>query len=441
MYRGLLVIATRMGLSHSETHRRHSRDMDTFLATGLCLALLPGITLAVLCLGSTSSASETEIAERMSICKEIFETHFANLGKIRTWRGRAKVTESWEYPKGYPDDIGLVEQDVHATVSFVYDSPSGNVRTHFRYLKNANALESGTVESYLLPDRHQMIKNGKHYWFNEFPPDREGTMKKEGESKTSYGAQMHRTLNIDPTPPRGLSSELEYFHPMERIFPIQPTIVSDLFQTRYDKYEKTPTEPDEGFGVTREGTCYKIRDVLTDTAYDLYWVEMAKGALIVRKRSIRDGEIIGELTTDPQRIANIWIPRKTTLWSRGSVGRIKDGLVHRREVLWEENHINEPLATDEFSIVKLHVCKGDWVSDRCSGERYRIAGESFPPRPLPSPDTVAAIARGQAGRSNHQWQPWRVTVITIGAVLFLGAIASRVFLMRWQRTETNAEDA
>ena len=68
------------------------------------------------------------------------------------------------------------------------------------------------------------------------------------------------------------------------------------------------------------------------------------------------------------------MPRRTT----HQIMNLK-GHVYTSSTDWRENVVNQPVAAEEFSLLKMELRRGDRIDDQRTGTMTRIVDEAFPP--------------------------------------------------------------
>ncbi len=264
----------------------------------------------------------------------------ANLDRIETWRGVAKMTITF-------GETGEIEK---ITVPFFLDRGNKFLRWTWTPDNALAPVPPGTIPKGRYPRIvHGLVREGRAYRL-------QGHSYIDKDKGTSHASLVTQPLKDVA----GLEWTGSYFDPvwyMEQSYGIKiHEQLAFLFrEAAHPKIECVVTRTDNVVRV--QGKINRF-DVDLDSGNNLVFVELAEP---------------GRATTYTltwQKVSGIWIPRRY-LSSRPAdyKGRV---VYNTRQIDWQENVLNEPIAAEIFSVESLPLVPGDRVSDVQTGVSYEF---------------------------------------------------------------------
>jgi len=349
---------------------------------------------------SGASPGGRGVQDNIDLLQMVAEAHRANKEQIRTWRGHVgvetHVTDSDPESPSY---------HMEASVVFVLDRQKQAERSNwttreFTYID----IAKGAGRHGMLVVENMMVKDGAYYRYSYDP---------EADKNSDKPIKRGVAIQAASARPRGGTAPLN-FDPMYW-FSFDGGDLASLLDA-YCKWAKAGSKV-SSVAVSRDGDLVvlesRIGEVLNRHAVDLQ-----KGGNLVAYDAVAGSAQAFRCKYQYEKMAGAWVPKRVTIEStrQGSEGRR-----HRTHtVVFTDNVVNEPIAEEEFSLVKLGVRRGDQVSDTRSRVIYTIQGEEYP---LPEPVDYAEGLR----------RPWTRFIMGIGTGLCVLVLAIVVWLGRRSR--------
>lgn len=311
--------------------------------------------------------------------------HQANKERILTWTGRVVIT-------GAKTENDRPTGRLKASVEFAFDRKKEATRWNWTYEESVridNDVEIADSDPGFV---NGMLSNGAFHQLGLVRP------------KSDKGRYTLRILPADDASPGPASDD---FDPMYW-FSLNGLDLAERFRFLHGNASGPGME------------CWSV-----SRADDRVILET--GGSIANRSEVdlsQGGNLVAYLGSDPgvtenftyryQEVAGVWIP-ETIVYENV---RKDTGTTHTRRLEWVDNTVNEPLAADEFSLVKMGLRRGDRVKDGRSGAEYTIQGDEYPPPPgVEYPPDLA--------------RPWTRTVML--ASLTLLAVLLVVVLWLWSK--------
>jgi hypothetical protein len=281
----------------------------------------------------------------VQLLKLVADENQANREAIRTWRGRASITENDKRRDGSTFRL-------ESSVEFAYDSHKAATRW---YNLNRSQVSKAGDPSGSHDERtfsSGMVKDKAFYSLGPLAVSAEGTRKatvadpkRAGRGVMSNDFAPVIFLNMNNLP---VSRELLFFFEHA-----QDPNISEYFVRR------------EGDRVIFEG---RLEDL-----WHRYEFDLSKGGnIILHESKSKMGSTVRK--QEYTEISGVWVPSRMTYENK----RSEEGRTYSRTIEWLENEVNSPLADNEFSLAKLGLRKGDHIRDLRSGARLEIFGGDLP---------------------------------------------------------------
>ena len=285
-----------------------------------------------------------------ALLRQAAQLHKANREKIVTWSGRVLVSDREELEG---QEISRAESEVN----FFAGIPSNRLRFHWNVTFRSGGTVANPVNS----------KNGLI-----------ATERYTSVSRHKDPEKLQTVISIEPAKRLRVGPLSEDFNPMF-YFDDNAGRIDKFFASIADNAEN-PKLSD--WVVSQTGNLVTLR-VEAENVYNEYVVDMAAGATLSRYRA---GDTDGDEAYDWQYESKdgVWIPItwkcvKHERWRSENNRRVptKEVRTITRIVRWEVSRLNEPIADEEFSIDKLGIKDGEWVTDRINrpGFSYRAPPE------------------------------------------------------------------
>ena len=298
-----------------------------------------------------SAALRADINGDPAILKLVAEAHQANKDKLLTWSGRVRVTDREELD-------GRELRTWGSNVVFLARNTSGQLRWNW-------AVTSIKGES--LSPNPPVLKNGL------VTEDQFFSIRRYRDP-----TKLSPTILIQPTnkvEPGGMTFD---FIPMS------------YFDHGYDTAKHFLWFFDNAKALGKEWTVSKAGDIITlrcqrdmnKNAYNEYAIDLGKGATLARYSAESDS-VTTEYVWTYNLIGGVWAPSawmftNSRLEDQQQQLPAKQEHVYNRTIHWEESKVNEPIADAEFTIEKLEIQNGEWVTNELTKDRYRYdAGASL----------------------------------------------------------------
>lgn len=304
----------------------------------------------VVAFGGFPLVAKAQIEGDAQVLKTMATAYRANFEKIRTWRGKVLMTRI------FPRDDGTTILEV-SSIEFAVDRVTGNSR--WAATKDKDVEVIGEKEKQRFAPMHYagMFANGAYHILN-FDPANEQAERMAFVQTQAPGVPGFHYRDFDPL----------FFLTHEHGF------LDEWALMLCDNVDN----PEIGSGsIRREGDRFILEFARPGkTVLGLHEMDLSRGGNPVRIQTaaIARGARAKQQTSwewDWEQVNGVWVPSKVT----------KDHLSDDRYTViveWLENHVNEPLAEDEFSLVKLGLRRHDLVKDTGANSTYEIKGAEFP---------------------------------------------------------------
>jgi hypothetical protein len=359
-----------------------------------------------------SVASSAETSVDTELLELVASTHQANIERLVTWSGRARVTaqlSGGEQPS--TDETATASEKLGSVdlVEFAYDRKIGAIRWRWGPeggARTARQDEAGSDgESRLVPwRRNGLVKGEDFYHCQEIA----------GRSRNVFGVMSAKSPKGVERSPTGPDFDPTYWL----------TDNGHDLAARFRYYRSHAEDGHElpGVSVLRNGDEITL-EIRRGANLNRYVANVAEGGLLVEY----DGEssrVKSRWRYQNVEVNGVWLPREITYeigWSAKGRGQFV-------KIEWLENHVNEALADDEFSLVKLGAQRGDIVTDSRSRDSYTLVGEEYP-----APAGMATA--GETGKHDLPRAASNRVIVLIGGIgITLIALLATVVARRIRRT-------
>lgn len=315
-----------------------------------------------------------------------------NLDQLRTWHGNVRFFRSDVkdalFPNGYTRD---------STIEFAYEAATRNYRY---YVLTKNRLvhngDKGVDERRDYVEAGLRRDNANYRRSFVLPDSGGGTGVRNGESMAPgwHGA------NFLP---------MYYFQ-----------VSGDFIDQKLNNYYRDFDNPLLNGTVERRDDVVVVRTPVDDVVEE-YYIDLAKGGNVTKWVNIFPlGDSITEVTVawSFTKISDVWVPEVV---ERVEMPSDHSSVVSRTTLTWTENHVNDALAEDEFSLARLGSHVGDRIADHRTGGVEYASGPDLPARRTDSPPTPT------------RWPGLLTLGIGLAVVLFLGMVARIAAIARKRR--------
>jgi hypothetical protein len=287
-----------------------------------------------------------------------------NLDKLRSWKGTANY--AWR-----SQDVAERRGDYRGEVriQFAYDVQNRSEWYQIEMTKDV-VVDDGKEEPRIrLMNNNVLRTNGTWYDVTYFPP---GDIRQAFARRKRHHSPGWHYSGFDPV-----------FH-MKDSGPLDRHWL--MIAEHHDDDGLT------GSSVTKDGSKVTyVRTMPEESLHAEQIIALDQGGnliRVVRRQMISEtDENVAETTWTWQNVNDVWVPLKVTRdLTQGVEGAMKSHI----EIDFEDSEVNEPLADDQFTLVKLGLRQGDRLIDTRTHITTTIKGDEFPPgpprtRPVPMP--------------------------------------------------------
>jgi hypothetical protein len=305
----------------------------------------------------------TTLKDQESISQKIVLTNISNLTKIRTWQGKAIVTER---KIASAQKNSVISPLLTYEVDFAYDVPN-----------QYEAWDNKFDKHYIHTRENSFVRDGNYYFLLTERPEK------------NKEAQSHLNISSHPLP---LTKRFDPFAESSPVikdyvkFRFSMTIPESRINGRkeqgFSKEENQKWIQDiqangfkdyvfkvDGHIVTRE---YRRSGSLDE----IFIIDLAQGAVpVVFKDFGGDGEqnVIRSWEATYQNTNGVWIPKKTI-----TSNLMGDGSKIIKEMEWIDQKINKEIPFDRFSLKAIGAVHGMDVRDYRIDSSYKASGDEYP---------------------------------------------------------------
>ena len=301
------------------------------------------------------SLSYGEIEGDKELLRLIAQGYEANLEKISTWQGEARIDYFHTYEREeIKKHLEYDKRWCKESAVFVYDGKLGATRWNWTLLEDRSekdGQEKKSVEPLL---KNCMLKDGAFYKFGLIRPH---------TTKPPYYLFIY--------PPEvgeggGLS---DHFDPLYYFRCVRPDMPKNLMF-----YYNEADNPDMLGTITREGNLVTFERTLTGTI-NRFQFDLSKGCNVVSYVG-EDTLVKASWTFEYEEIDGVFVPKKAVRHSERTVEGAAQPEIFHREVEFTRNIINQPVDPAEFDLDKLGLQPGDIVKDTRANITYIYKAEA-----------------------------------------------------------------
>jgi hypothetical protein len=322
----------------------------------------------------------------------------ANIEKLKTWKGDVKWTQ-----KGTD---GICEW----TANYACDFTMPAKRWAITIEKNVHVFE-GKVHSTPILWNYGMFREGAYYELSY--------------SATSKNNRHGAFVQNHPFSKPGFNNNV--FDP-EYFFTYEGTEI-DKFCLHL--YKNRNSSGMTGYFIKKEGNNIIIDLILENNGpipTASYNIDLSKAGNVTQvimrtNETFQTSESI--LRWEWKEINGVWVPNEVT---KDSIISLPEPKEYHDRIVWENNEVNIPLASDEFSLIKLGVRQEDMLFDTRTNTRTIIKDKSFPPH-IALKKKSADGKRIVVQRRNVFWGSY-FTIGSIVGLIVMGSILIARFIMR-----------
>lgn len=360
---------------------------------GICWHSVGVVTFCVLSLPAEAQVHDAAI----EALTEAAAAYSSNYSQLETWSGRARVTSGYVEPPG----TALVSE-----VAFFW---AGKQRVRWVW-KDVAMLDMSTGKESRLPEPltvHAMILDGAYYEYSD---------------ETNRGANQ-RQAHIKELRTARADKSGRYF---------EPTWYFDWGQQSHaDKLTAFIEQIQNGaeFNVNKFGSRITVEPI-NKWAINIYEYDLAQGGNCMRfmsrdtpSSSNPNGLPVITWSNEWEKVEGVWLPKtviyealeqrvETALVNGEPVSEIVEGATDTfiRRIEFLEHRVNEPIASDHFSIDRMGLKPGDWINNRLTGTLVVYKEEE-----------LAAKLIGDDGSGRKRvWQRWLLFANGIAVLALLG---------------------
>jgi hypothetical protein len=279
--------------------------------------------------------------------------HRANLEKIRSWKGEARVNhtgENWEL---------CDKLNVDSEVDYAFDADKDAVRWNYKQTSDTRYV-GGEAKQLSGVFSNKMIKDGKAFLL--------------GPYRCPKDARPRYYVGIDSADNLRLEISAHDFHPM--LYLADPTgQASPLFEI-LQFYAECAEKGEPGLKVSRNGNrVVLLREDAQHSTINRYTFDLSVGCNLVEYYG-SDDSATTTWTMEYVKVGGAFVPSKQVYTNEQKT--MSPHRKSRKAVEFLNTVVNEPLSPDEFSLERLGALPGDVIDDRIVGIRYSYKSPQTP---------------------------------------------------------------
>jgi len=330
---------------------------------------LCGLALSACVILGIACTLEAEMQGDPELLRLVAATNRSNLDSLRTWRGSAVITDM----EHLVDDKGAAfTMSLRSTGTFVYDKDRKSTRWRFA-VEEATETREGVARPApeQIDTRDEMVKPEGYFCLS-------AGYKKIGSDV------WERSLAILPQElaAQQVQATSRSLDPMWYLM-LQDLPVSDRLSHYYDLSQQGQLTRSS---VRREGNrvVVEIRSGKESRGVTRWTFDLDRGGNLVHQ--LYDAEEAGggmtQVDYEYTRVNGVWVPARyrCVRGIRGEEANPKRGGI--REVVFQNNVVNEPVKASEFSLEAMGVKVGTRISDNRVGLFWIYGQEAESARPV-----------------------------------------------------------